>query len=142
MLPRTTPRWTEAKKPIFDKIGDDFVTYFHEYVRAADLRSEWQWICFTPMSEFVCREDTPCMDFVGRAETFSQDLDLLGRRLGLNIEKSEDRNVRTSLCDAKLKYLDRFDRATIAAINEIYEQDFHLFNYQILDPASFPRRLR
>ncbi|MGQ4660261.1 sulfotransferase family 2 domain-containing protein [Lysobacter sp. F6437] len=133
------PRWTTVKKPIFDRIGDDFSTYFNEFVVPADAKRDWQWICFCPMYEFAQSTSGHIgVDFVGRAENVEQDLALLGERLGLPIRKATDENVRGQPCTTKPKYLDRYDSTTIQAVNELYERDFRQFGYPMLDPAGFP----
>ncbi|MQW02699.1 hypothetical protein GHK45_02275 [Sinorhizobium meliloti] len=40
--------WEESKKPIFDRIGEDFNRYVIEYVTRADIRNDPFWICFAP----------------------------------------------------------------------------------------------
>lgn len=133
------PRWAKAKQPIFDKLGDDFPTYFNEYVLHADIVSNWEWICFCPMSEFALGPDGElAMEFVGRSENLAEDVGKLASFIGLPIVKAADENVRSGLCDAKPKYLAHFDRRTVAAINETYQQDFNLFGYEMLDPERFP----
>lgn len=135
------PRWKVAKQPVFDAIGDDFTRYFHEHVANADICTDWRWICFCPMTEFACRDGQPAMDFVGRAEHLVEDMARLGDRLGITLDKAPDKNVRTGLCTTQPKYLDRYDRATVALVNRIYREDFALFGYEMLDPAAFPERV-
>ena len=134
----SSPRWAREKQPIFDAIGDDFPRYVREHVHSADVIGDWRWVCFCPMSEFACRDGQPSMDFVGRAETFEDDLFELGRRLSIPLSKSDDVNVRRGLCSPALKYRDQFDRDTVRIANELYRDDFALFGYDMLDPEDFP----
>lgn len=136
------PRWTTVKKPIFDEIGDDFSTYFHEHVRAADVKNDWRWICFCPMHEFARSSSGAVrVDFVGRAECVERDLAKLGERLQLPIRKAPDENVRTgtAACTVDPKYLDKFDRRTVETVNELYEIDFKMFGYPMLNAKDFPK---
>ena len=134
------PRWIPVKKPIFDVIGPDFNRYVHEYARAADVSADWEWICFCPMHEFVFHEGVCRLDWIGRAEDVDGGLAELSRRLGLPIRKTEDVNVTTAY-EGRLKYVAKYERETVAWVNERYRDDFRLFGYDMLDPADFPRRL-
>jgi len=135
------PRWTKVKKPIFDRIGDDFSTYFNDHAIRADLENDWQWICFCPMSAFALGPDGGlAMDFVGRAETLEQDIGALATLTGAPITKAPDENVRQGVCRTRPKYLEHFDRKTIASVNEIYRRDFELFGYEMIDPDELPSR--
>jgi len=131
-------RWIKAKKPIFDVIGDDFPRYFREYVQKADIVSDWRWICFCPMSEFAYADGRNVLDFVGHAETLETDLSALGERLGLQIAKAPDENVRRGHCTVRPKYLPHYDRETIAAVNRLYADDFTRFGYDMVDPDDVP----
>lgn len=131
------PKWTAAKQPIFDLIGDDFNRYFGDYVMASDIRGDWKWICFCPMEEFTHHRGKSIIDFVGRSESFAHDLKALSERLGISIEKASDENVRPSSPVGNRKYLAKYSRATIENVNRIYARDFELFGYEMLDPMLF-----
>jgi hypothetical protein len=135
------PRWIRAKKPIFDQIGDDFPRYFNDHVLQSDIVMDWRWICFCPMVEFSHADGEPRMDFVGRAETVEEDIRRLSERLGLPVAKADDENVRNGLCTPEPKYLDRYDRRTLAAVNRVYAEDFRLFGYEMIDPERLPERV-
>lgn len=131
-------RWHTAKAAIFDRIGDDFGRYVQEYVSRADRVWAWDWICWCPMNAFAFRDGKLAMDFVGRAEDVEASLEQLGALLGLRIPKADDANVRTQP-GVGLKYLDKYDRATVDVVNEIYAEDFRAFGYQMLDSSAFTR---
>lgn len=137
---RTLPPWASVKQPIFDRIGADFNRYMIEYVQEADLTSAWDWICFCPMHAFAWLGDRCRLDWIGRAEDVTGGLAELGARLGLEIRATENFNVN---CDstAPYKYLDRYERDTVALVNDLYREDFARFGYPTLDPQDFPRRL-
>jgi len=132
-------RWQRAKAPIFDAIGDDFNRYMLEHVRHATLADTWDWICFCPMHEFAYRDGELALDFVGRAETVEASLAELSRRLQVPITKATDVNVNVEPTQG-LKYLDRYDRATLALVNSLYREDFERFGYAMVDPDQQPVR--
>jgi hypothetical protein len=132
-----SPRWQRAKEPIFKAIGDDFNRYMLEYVRHADRAEAWDWICFCPMHEFAWHDGECVLDFVGRAETVEASLAELSRRLQVPITKAADANVNVAPGEA-LKYLDRYDRATLELVNTLYREDFERFGYPMVDPRDVP----
>lgn len=131
-------RWRHAKQRIFDAIGDDFNRYVMEHVRHADREGAWQWICWCPMHAFAYLDGERVVDFVGRAEAVEAGLAELSHRLGIPLAKAPDANVRVEPAGDRLKYLDRYDRATLELVNELYAEDFERFGYARVDPASRP----
>lgn len=131
-------RWRHAKQRIFDTIGDDFNRYVMEHVRHADREGAWQWICWCPMHAFAYLDGQCVMDFVGRAETVDDGLDELSRRLDLPIAKVADVNVNVAPSGDALKYLGRYDRATLELVNDLYREDFERFGYAMTDPQLVP----
>lgn len=126
------PRWTKEKKPIFDTIGDDFEAYLLDYALMADIRSDWRWICFCPMTEFAYVGNERHVDFVGRAESLEADLHALGERLRLPLRKAEDQNVRNGFCMEEPKYLHHYTSRAIDAVNDAYRLDFERFGYRMI----------
>lgn len=133
-----SPRWRNAKQRIFDTIGDDFNRYVMEHVRHADRDGAWQWICWCPMHAFAYLDGQCVMDFVGRAEDVDNGLTELSRRLGLPIAKAADVNVNVTPSGDALKYLGRYDRATLGLVNDLYREDFERFGYAMIDPQQLP----
>ena len=134
-----SPRWQRAKEPIFRMIGDDFNRYMLEHVRHAEIAYAWDWICFCPMHEFAWRDGACVLDFVGRAETVEASLADLAQRLRVPITKAVDANVNVEP-GQDLKYLDRYDRATLEFVNTLYREDFERFGYPMIDPRDVPVR--
>jgi hypothetical protein len=132
-------RWQRAKEPIFKAIGDDFNRYMREHVRRAKVLDAWEWICFCPMHAFAYLDGERVVDWIGRAESVEADLAELSAHLGIRIAKAPDANVNVEP-GASLKYLDRYDRATLELVNEMYREDFERFGYAPVDPAAFPVR--
>ena len=133
--------WIEAKKPIFDEIGDDFNRYMLDYVAKADVELAWDWICFCPMTAFSHVDGRPALDWVGRTERLEQDIKVLSEKLGVKIDRIGKLNMRTPADgfdgDAP-RYLQYYTRATVALVNEIYAEDFRAFDYPLRDPTDFP----
>lgn len=121
----SSPRWNKEKKPIFDKIGEDFATYLSDYVTQSDIATDWRWICFCPMT-----------DFVGRAERLEEDMTRLANVLGLEMEKAPDESVRPGKCTDTLKYLHKYDRRNLEIVNEVYADDFTRFGYEMINPDT------
>ena len=134
------PQWTNAKAHIFDKIGDDFNSYLLEYVAVADIKKSWDWICFTPMKEFSSVDGQYKLDWFGKAESFEADLCHLSEQLGIEISKSENKNVVVAP-QAGLKYLSKYTRKAIEWVNQTYREDFEIFDYEMLDAFDFPERV-
>lgn len=130
--------WEEAKKPIFDKIGDDFNRYIAEYIPKADLIGDPFWICFCPMNEFTHIDGELFVNFIGKTENLWDGAKKLEDILHLECKSTEDLNVRDS-SRAPLKYIGHYNRRSIEIINEIYERDFEYYDYEILNPSDFPR---
>lgn len=126
------PRWTKEKKPIFDEIGDDFTAYLRGHVSKADIHEDWRWICFCPMVDFAHRDGNSILDFVGKAEQLEQDMGELSVRLGIQIEKAADKNVRTGICTARPKYLGFYDQEALEIVNDLYRDDFRSFGYEMV----------
>ncbi len=131
------PRWIEAKKDIFDIIGDDFNQYMQKHVANSDILGDWRWVCFTPMHAFSHHNDRYLLDWYGRVENLENDLTYLYNKLDLGALNIENRNVRTPISN-NLKYLDKYERKTIELVNKIYRFDFEFFGYEMLNPNNFP----
>lgn len=134
------PRWTEAKKDIFDKIGDDFNQYMQKYVASSDILGDWRWMCFTPMHAFSHHKGQYQLDWYGRAENLENDILYLSNKLDLGVRDIENRNVRTPISN-DLKYLDKYERKTIELVNRMYRFDFEFFGYEMLNPDDFPESI-
>ena len=52
--------------------------------------------------------------------------------------RRQGKNHRVEPTGDRLKYLDRYDRATLELVNELYAEDFERFGYARVDPASRP----
>lgn len=135
-----SPRWRKVKEPIIQSVGDDFNRYVLEHVRAADRENAWEWVCWCPMHAFAYVDGACALDFVGRAEAVQDGLNELSSRFGLTIAKAADANVNVAPAGTALKYLERYDRATLEVVNELYREDFDRFGYAMVDPSDVPVR--
>jgi len=129
---RSWQRWW-SKRKIFNRIGDDFNRYVTEYLRHAKTRDDWVWINFCPIHAFTHLHGECVMDFLGRAEDVEGSLAELSTRLGIEIEKTENRNVRVQPIGGQLKYLHHYNRQSLEVVNELYREDFEYFGYQMFD---------
>jgi hypothetical protein len=133
-------RWAKAKKDIFKDVGDDFNQYMQKHIVCNDIMNDWRWVCFTPMHAFTHKNDSYQLDWFGRTENLEQDILALSGKLGLEVDKIENRNVRTPIAKG-LKYLDRYERKTIELVNELYRFDFEFFGYEMLNPDDFSEKV-
>ena len=130
-------RWIKAKQPIFETIGDDFNRYMKEYVKVGDIKNDWSWISFCPMSEFSHYNNEYRLDWFGRCESLDEDLGKLAKLVGFDLEKADNINVRVKP-SGELKYLDRYESSTVELVNRLYQTDFDFFGYSQLNPNDFP----
>ncbi|RVE81806.1 sulfotransferase family 2 domain-containing protein [Sinorhizobium meliloti] len=131
--------WEESKKPIFDRIGEDFNRYVIEYVTRADIRNDPFWICFCPMHEFTHLNGRLFVDFVGKTETLWDDIRKLEKILKLECAETEDLNVRNP-SRSELKYIEHYSPEVIEIVNGLYSDDFRYFGYTPLEPSAFHAR--
>ena len=134
------PEWTEVKQPIFDRVGDDFNRYVREYACLADTSRCWDYVCFWPMTDFAVLDGEWRLNWYGRVECLERDLASLAHMLGIECEVGESLNVRVP-ATGQLKYLDKYERATVELVNQYYRDDFEQFSYELLDPSDFPREV-
>jgi len=125
---------------IFNAIGEDFNRYMLEYVAESDVNNDWRYIHFCPMYEFASIDNELCLDWFGKVENVENDLIELSTKLGINIEKRQNSNVRNKPVTG-LKYLDKYTRSSVELVNTLYEKDFEMFSYPILNPMDFPEKL-
>lgn len=128
--------WEQAKKPIFEKIGQDFNQYISDFVTTADIFNDPFWICFCPMHEFTHLDGRVFVDFIGKTEKLWDDTRKLEGILGLECAPTEDLNVRDP-SRAPLKYIKAYNRRSIEIINELYAKDFEYYGYDMLSPQDF-----
>lgn len=131
---RSWPIWTIAKMEIFEQVGDDFNQYVLDYVSRADIRTDWRWVSFCPMTEYAFDAGGNFrLDWFGRAENFNEDLQTLAGHIDATIEKVPDRNVKTPVQQG-LKYIDKYAPETLKFVNETYGKDFEVFGYETVKP--------
>ena len=70
--------------------------------------------------------------FIGRIETFEQDLDEFCAQVGIEIPARMNENVRTEAAASparQYRYTERMSREAIDKINFLFDEDFKLFGY-------------
>ena len=132
---KNNDRWKEAKEELFLSIDYNFSQYLSKYVAQADLSNAWDWICFTPMHAFTSHGGYN-IDFIGKYETFEDDVIYLSQILGVpEISISDDLNVRRTK-GGTFKYLPFYTPDDVALVNELYDEDFRSFDYTKISPDA------
>ena len=137
---KTWEKWILAKAAIFGSIGEDFNKYIEEFAATADLMNDWRWITFKPMTAFTNQDRKFSLDWFGKVEQFSNDIQKLSSICNIQIKKARDRNVNSAQTD-RYKYINKYTKSSIKWINETYADDFATFDYEILCPSEFPDKL-
>jgi hypothetical protein len=74
------------------------------------------------------------VDFVGKVETFEADFSEFCASVGVEVDSKSNENVTTSISArheaGRPRYLERMSKKTISKINELFNVDFGLFNYE------------
>ena len=101
---------------------------FREFVAdLAHARARWRclgWVHFLPQSYYLCdRHGKILVDYVGRTETFSEDLDRINEKTGLGLGNIRERAVERSSWRAF------YSDATARLVEEIYAEDFEIFGF-------------
>ncbi|MCB2127518.1 MAG: sulfotransferase family 2 domain-containing protein [Rhodobacteraceae bacterium] len=82
------------------------------------------WLHFLPQTYFLCdRQNRVLVDFVGRQESFSEDLATVNERSGLALANQRARTV------ARDDYRSYYSAETAHLVERIYADDFALFGY-------------
>lgn len=110
--------------------------------------SSWVYAEFLPCYLFSHYKERCLMDFIGYVENLDYYIRKLEQILHINLNALKLINVRNSninKCNPSsmdygdYKYLDKYDQDTIDLVNKIYEKDFDLFGYTMLDSRDFPK---
>jgi len=105
------------------KSFDDFVLSLEN----EDIRQKIiNWIHFKPQYLFVCDEKKNLIvNFIGKYENLEEDFNLIQKRLGLSIKLPYENKTPTRK-DFKIYFNDK----TKKIIEDIYKDDFELFDYK------------
>jgi len=79
------------------------------------------------MVEFATVKGRSCLDWFGRVESLKHDLTTLAKLLNVACRIGESMNVRAPPIEG-MKYLGKYDSATVEGVNKLYRDDFEYFS--------------
>ena len=102
------------------------------------IRYDVKYIHLCPMHYLTHIGKKRIVDEIFRQEQFENEFDRLITTLGItDYDKKNQKNIRVeNVYDNKLKYKDKLTPYIVKRINELYEKDFELFEYLMLDPKE------
>ena len=98
-----------------------------------------------PLYRHIYYRKKPAIDLAGFVETFDKSFDQICKSIGIPETNSENVNVKYNQGDietaenfqaARFRYIDKYSRHSIEAVNEIYELDFQCLGYRMLKPID------
>lgn len=97
-----------------------------------------------PLNQYIYHDNKPAVDFVGFVETFEASFEQVCGSIGIQVADRDNANIRykenietaKSFSKARYRYIDKYDRHSIEAVNEIFEKDFQCLGYRFLDPGN------
>tara|TARA_Y100000815_G_scaffold156718_3_gene142419 strand:+ start:269 stop:994 length:726 start_codon:yes stop_codon:yes gene_type:complete len=101
---------------------------FYAFMAALSHRGERNrllgWLHFLPQTYYLCDAGNRVLvDYVGKTETFSDDIEQINARTGLGIENQRQRAVSRS------PYKEFYSNETARLVDQIYADDFRVFGY-------------
>ena len=103
----------------------DFQAFAADLSRTSVRARTLGWVHFLPQTYYLCdRKGRVLVDFVGRTETFADDLDRVNEKTGLGLENIRERSV------ARASWRDFYNTRTAKIAEEIYAEDFATFGYE------------
>ncbi len=94
---------------------------FVDFVASLDIDK-----CNSHLRSQTALIDLNNIDYLGRMETFGDDVNHIFRRLGLNEKEVVPRNVTAN----KKPYQDYYSRELAAKVSQIYRKDIQIFGYR------------
>lgn len=93
--------------------------------------------------QHVYHDDKPAVDFVGFIETFEASFAQICDSIGIQDANGGNANVRhkesvlkttSSFSETRYRYIDKFHRRSIEAVNKYFENDFQGLGYRMIEP--------
>jgi hypothetical protein len=109
----------------------EFNSYVLEKLDNIRIRYDFYFSHFCPQPFFTHYKKKCIPDFIGRCENFENDFIRLEQILDVKIEKKKSVNRRDKE-DGEYKYIKYFKPETINLVNNLYKDDFMLFNYRMI----------
>lgn len=102
----------------------DFQAFAADLKNNATRRRALGWVHFLPQSYYLCdRRGNVLVDYVGRTETFADNLDHINEKTGLDLQNVRERSVPRD------DWRNFYTKETLRYAEEIYAEDFDLFGY-------------
>ena len=108
---------------------NDFIKYKldDEFIYGKEIVPRDARVHYRPQFTFVYDKDNnQFADFIIRYENLNEDISEMNKKYNLNIPLYDNGNT-------KKKYMDYFNKDSLKKINKLYEKDFLLFNYKMLE---------
>jgi hypothetical protein len=80
-------------------------------------------VLFVPQYEFVCLQNKPTLDFIGRFENFAQDFEAVRKRLGIDTE------LQYLNVSKHRGYQSQYNETTKQIVANVYREDIEIFGY-------------
>lgn len=105
----------------------DFQEFAEDLKHGATRRRCLGWVHFLPQTYYLCdRKGQVLVDYVGRTETFADDLDTINARTGLGLENKRERYVPRD------DWRNFYTPETLRLAEDIYASDFDTFGFDRL----------
>jgi hypothetical protein len=100
----------------------DFESFVRDWV---DPENIWSKVHFMPQTYFICIDDTPALDFIGRYETLELDFEYVQTRLGIKCHLTALNRTQPVTRDYRSYYSDK----TRDIVADTYSNDIATFGY-------------
>ncbi|MBK0092100.1 sulfotransferase family 2 domain-containing protein [Erwinia sp. S59] len=125
--------WEEFKYQHNYQGIDDVNEWAVSFLNESSIRYDWRLIHFCPQHYFFYVGNKCVADFIGRQESLGLDWFRVQKIIGIN-EPLGHYNKKS--VTNKRNALDVLNPSTISLINRLYEKDFVLFNYTMLESSA------
>ena len=114
------------------------------------LLTQLEDIGFLRLTDYTHDKERQVLDFIGYNERYEEDFQTICDKLGVVGAPTPNKVVRkdplppcnpADMERTDYKYLEKYDRHTIAFVNTHFAQDFDYFGYKKFDPEDFPDRV-
>lgn len=103
----------------------DFRDFAASLRHGATRRRTLGWLHFLPQAYYLCdRKGKVLVDYVGRTETFADDLDRINETTGLGLQNNRDRAVPRD------NWRSFYTAETARYVEDIYAEDFDIFGFE------------
>ena len=129
------PRTIWFKKPFVDFVKEELSRWVTDYRQAAIKKEALEpvGVHFAPISIFLTDNNGKVRsDYFIRQESFADDITQLAKELGWPTTPPVVEHCANGRPPAEYGYLQYYDQEALTIINQLYEDEFLLFGYRIL----------